>query len=1073
MKAHKYRKPYELGRRLIKGPRQVDRPPATLSEKSATRGTLNILQINISGLSQKTLELSRLLHKNNIHVLLLQETLIADKEHPVPGYTMYKCVCQKCRGIATLLRKDIQGEVKNLVNNGNDIQEIHIWHHGSQFTLFNAYCPPKSKKQININITDSRKTIIAGDFNAHMPVVGYKDKNTMGNNVEELCNTSNLIILQDTSSTPTLLHRASGSTFRPDLTIVSADLQNDCKLRILDDIGSDHRPILLQISQTRNHQPQKTPRWNYRKADWEKFKTITDENLTTINENTDINTLYNSITKIILGAAYIAIPRGCRQKYSPFWTKTLEELVKNRRAARKKAEKFPTRENRTEYNRLTALIRLETKKAKQQKWSNTCSNLNLRTEGKKAWKLLNNLSGKNKQTNPKPLRTSNQVLVEDTDKANSFNKFFSDTSKTSQRKVLDKALGKVLKNKEKSKTTILPLFQENFTFQELQIALKKLQPRKAPGPDKISNEMIHHLGATGKTKLLNFINMTWQNGTLPKAWKTAIVRPILKTGKPEDDIKSFRPISLTSNISKLAERMLNNRLYWWLESTNSLNNFQAGFRKGARTEDQLFLLTQSMKDGFQLGKSTVAVFVDLQQAYDKVWRKGLLLKMQNMGICGKMYNWIKNYLSDRSMQTQVNNKLSSKRTLEGGLPQGSALSCTLFLIYINDLPDLLATHKAMFADDLVIWTSGSDLHLAAERLRRALLTISVYCNFWKLKINTSKTTYTIFTLSNKLKKTKLKFTLDGAQINREENPTYLGVQLDRKLTFNNFMNNIAEKASKRLNLLKRLASTSWGADKTTLRHAYIGYIRSILDYNLPLQATASKTTHTRVDRVQSQALHFICGGMRSTPTAACEIDANIEPLDIRREKATIEAVERFKRLPQSHPNKVLVNKQTRKIRLKQKSPVLLAEELNEKHHLPEDREETERVSNIPPNTSFIIPQINTTLMDSSVNKATDYNILKLSAMETIDSYPKGWIHAYTDGSAFKATINAGYGSLITFPDKTQKELSAPCGEFCTNYDAEVHAISETLSYIITKYKNETVHPENLVIFSDSVCSTSP
>ena len=242
------RKPIEPGRRLLKGPRQVVRPPAVLSEKSATGGILNILQINISGLRPKASELSRQLKKVNVHIAIIQETLLYGKDHSVPGYTMYKCECDKCRGIATLLRNDIQGEVKNRKCNENDIQEITVWHDGLRYTLYNVYCPPNSKSQINIHSTDMQKTIIAGDFNAHLPSLGYKDRNSMGNNIEELCNTSNMIILQDSSSPPTLLHRASGCTYRPDLTIVSADIHNYCTLRVLDDIGSDHRPILLQIS---------------------------------------------------------------------------------------------------------------------------------------------------------------------------------------------------------------------------------------------------------------------------------------------------------------------------------------------------------------------------------------------------------------------------------------------------------------------------------------------------------------------------------------------------------------------------------------------------------------------------------------------------------------------------------------------------------------------------------------------------------------------------------------------------------------------------------------------------------
>ncbi|GFR60802.1 RNA-directed DNA polymerase from mobile element jockey [Elysia marginata] len=108
-------------------------------------------------------------------------------------------------------------------------------------------------------------------------------------------------------------------------------------------------------------------------------------------------------------------------------------------------------------------------------------------------------------------------------------------------------------------------------------------------------------------------------------------------------------------------------------------------------------------DGFQKKKNTTAVFVDLQQAYDRVWRKGLLWKIREVGIHGRLYQWVKYFLVNRMIQTKINNGISSKLIQEEGLPQGSSLSCTLFLIFINDLPDVVQAEKALYADDLVMW----------------------------------------------------------------------------------------------------------------------------------------------------------------------------------------------------------------------------------------------------------------------------------------------------------------------------------------------------------------------------------
>ena len=269
-----------------------------------------------------------------------------------------------------------------------------------------------------------------------------------------------------------------------------------------------------------------------------------------------------------------------------------------------------------------------------------------------------------------------------------------------------------------------------------------------------------------------------------------MIKPILKKDKPAENLSSYRPISLTSCLCKVAERMVNDRLYWWLESNKLFDANQAGFRAKKRTDDQLFRLSQKIIDGFHRGKNTTAIFVDLQQAYDRVWRKGLLSKMQKLGIHGNMYQWIKNFLTDRTIQTKINNAMSSKQVLEEGLPQGSALSCTLFLIFINDLPGQLKYEKALYADDLVLWHTHSKVGISAKLLNEDLKRLEDYCKEWKLKINCDKTIYTIFTKSHKTAEITVRLEIEGKILEKEENPVYLGVTLDT--TLRNQINKLGE-----------------------------------------------------------------------------------------------------------------------------------------------------------------------------------------------------------------------------------------------------------------------------------------
>ena len=632
----------------------------------------------------------------------------------------------------------------------------------------------------------------------------------------------------------------------------------------------------------------------------------------------------------------------------------------------------------------------------------------------------------------------------------------------------DEVLLKELKDKEKAPCANSEIFESNFKLSELNSALRKLKARKSPGPDNIHNEMLKHLGSHSKLVILDFINLTWSQGKLPSSWKIATIKPILKKGKPEEDLSSYRPISLSSCLGKVAERMMNQRLYWWLEANNLLDVHQAGFRNGHRTDDQLFRLSQRIIDGFHREESTTAVFVDLKQAYDRVWRKGLLLKMQRTGIHGKMYSWIKNFLTGRLIQTKVNQAMSSKQTLEEGLPQGSALSCTLFLIFINDLPGALKYEKALYADDLALWHTYKTAETSAFLLNEDLKRLQEYCEKWKLKINTTKTVYTIFSNSPKTAKKNLRLSIDGKRLEKEDNPVYLGITLDRQLNLNKHMEKVKHKSTRRLNIVKRLATTQWGADKKTLRQLYIGYVRSTMEYNLPLQSISSDTAQSSLDKVESSAVHFIAGAMRSTSTAACHIHTNIQPLGLRREAAVIEMTERYKRQEAHLPNAQIVHDWKESTRIQKRSILKVEKQLQEKHHLPENRKTESFVDRCPqPGVSIKTPKINLNLKENLTKKGADLIKLQMTGLQTIQDYPDNCTHVYTDGSAFKGTVNAGYGARLEFSDKSLEEIANPCGTNCSNFEAEALAIIAALSKIEERYDENPNLLSKTIIFTDA------
>ena len=298
------------------------------------------------------------------------------------------------------------------------------------------------------------------------------------------------------------------------------------------------------------------------------------------------------------------------------------------------------------------------------------------------------------------------------------------------------------------------------------------------------------------------------------------MKPILKRGKNKSKAASYRPISLTSSCCKLMERIVNKRMHLYLESENILGHEQAGFRQYKSTEDQTTHLSQVIEDSFQSKKVTLAVFVDLQRAFDKVWKDGLLVKLQRFGVNGRMYKWTNSYLKNRRARVMVDGKLGKKILLKQGVPQGGVLPPTLFILFMNDIVSEMpnGVNIALYADDLVLWCSEEYTTTAKYRIQKALDKVETWAREWCVTINREKTTGTLFTLSPKTQNITL--SMDNTQIKMEEQQTYLGITFDKRMTWKQHIMSAEAKARRKLNIMRKLAGTSWGANETVLKTVY-------------------------------------------------------------------------------------------------------------------------------------------------------------------------------------------------------------------------------------------------------------
>ena len=172
-----------------------------------------------------------------------------------------------------------------------------------------------------------------------------------------------------------------------------------------------------------------------------------------------------------------------------------------------------------------------------------------------------------------------------------------------------------------------------FTLCELQSSLSCAHDT-APVPDHIHNSVLKNLPVTALHFLLSLYNRIWLDHTLPHYLQESIMIPVAKPGKDRSLSSSYCPISLTSCLCKIMEQMVNRRLLWILEQTNLRTNIQCAFLKHRSTLDHLVSISTRISTSFVLREHLVAVFFDLEKAYDTIWKYGILRTVYSWGFRG-------------------------------------------------------------------------------------------------------------------------------------------------------------------------------------------------------------------------------------------------------------------------------------------------------------------------------------------------------------------------------------------------------------------------------------------------------
>ena len=622
-----------------------------------------------------------------------------------------------------------------------------------------------------------------------------------------------------------------------------------------------------------NPKPYKRIMWNFKEADFDAYRRKLNEyDWNSCFESNNIDVICDKLTDNIIAAAKQTIPNklvSVRPHDQPWYSNTLRCKKRSMLRSYRKfkntgnSEDFNTfRKKRSDYSNSVILAKENYDKSKfsslaQDKAENP----------KKWWSLIKSVYNNcPSQNSIPPIENDDLIITDDKEKAEAFNKFFIQASH------LDDSEAKLPDDN--------PVFNHdnglshiNITQQDIIDQIKNLDISKSYGPDGISPVFIKEGGNVLHTVLLRFYSLSIELGKFPASFKKADVVPIHKKDL-KTLVKNYRPISLLSTLSKIFEKIVFKYVYNYFRDNFILSIYQSGFQPGMSTVTQLIEVYHKFCEAVDKGKEIRVVFLDIQKAFDKVWHRGLIHKLNKCGINGNLLSWFEDYLKDRKQRVLINGQSSSWRNLNAGVPQGSVLGPLLFLIFINDISHVINyCNIRLFADDTCLFIDidnastpdqkALNRNQAAKSLEDDLSSIQQWSSKWLVTFSPPKTKSLV--ISNKPDSSlnpPLHF--NGYEVEDVKHHKYLGLSFSHNLKWSDHINDISTKARKRLSLMIPL---KFKLDRLSLETMYNSFVLPTMEYGNIVWGGTFETDLNKLNKIHIDAMRLVSGA-----TARCNID---------------------------------------------------------------------------------------------------------------------------------------------------------------------------------------------------------
>jgi len=438
--------------------------------------------------------------------------------------------------------------------------------------------------------------------------------------------------------------------------------------------------------------------------------------------------------------------------------------------------------------------------------------------------------------------SSGQEVSSDVDAAEIFNQYFASVF-TREQDVDAPELANQFLGPE-----VDPLGSVNITEEMVKEKIMKLDVNKASGPDEISTrfliESVHEI----TNPLANLFNRMLHETYVPNSWKVAVVTPIHKKGS-RNLASNYRPVSLTSQMSKLFESLLRDVIVDHLETKALLRSSQHGFRRKRSCLTNLLEFLNDVTSKVDSGSPVDVIYLDFQKAFDKIPHKRLFMKMLAHGISGDILSWFTEWMSDRRQRVSVNGQLSGWKQVTSGVPQGSVLGPVAFLVYINDIDLVVQSSISKFADDTKIYRcvdTAADIHILQEDLDNLVK----WSNLWQMSFNEDKCKVMHIGYGNE----RSTYIMNEQELESTSEEKDLGVIVSDDLKPSKQCAAAVSRANRVLGTIK------WSfnhRDKDLIKDLYISRVRPLLEHAVQAWSPQYKKDAKLLEGVQRRATKLV------------------------------------------------------------------------------------------------------------------------------------------------------------------------------------------------------------------------